>query len=219
MNRDVWRAHVRRWGYRRTAYASVMSAAEKHLGLHVYYVTTGPRRRSGTNPPPEGVRVGPRSRDEMREAARDPVMDLEPSIVELAFDRGDACNGAVADGKVVAYSFRTNTGSAPHEGRIWVECSRRFTYSYKTCVHPQWRGRRLPTRGPESDAPVPGQPERVVGFVATHNYSSLQRIRRSDAKHSRAGVAGYVDRFGVFVGFRTPGAKRVGFRFVRRPAA
>jgi hypothetical protein len=218
MNRKLWREEVERWGYRRAAYARLMSAGERLLGVYVFHVTAGQRGRSTPRPAPDGVRVGACSREEMLVAARDPVMELDAALVTLAFDRGDECNGAVADGKVVGYQFLSNAGSAPHNNDVWIEYGPEYTYSYKHFVHPAWRGQRLPMRPPASGDPPPGSPTKSFGFIATHNFASLARVSKENPAHSLVGIAGYAERFGAFFGFRTRGVRDIEFRFVRAPA-
>ena len=51
----------------------------------------------------------------------------------------------------------------------------------------------------------------ALSTIHSHNYASLRADARSGAR--RIGLAGYIQIFGRVIPFRSPGARKVGFRF------
>ena len=141
-------------------------------------------------------------------------MGLQPSDVEAALSRGDICAAAFRNDRMVAYTWRSFS-TAPHVDGLWVEFERPYRYGYKMFTHPDCRGQHLQEAiGGLTDAMcIERGYTRSISFVETHNYPSVATdLRRGNR---RVGWAGYLKLFGWVFPFRSPGARRHTFRFVR----
>ena len=164
---------------------------------------------------PKGFSVRVTSREELLRAAQDPVMGLNPANVDAALQRGDLCAATFDGDRMVAYVWRSFS-TAPHADGLWVTFERPYRYGYKGFTHPDYRGQHL------RDAPVFLTDRLCVergfthalAFVELGNLPSIAQDQRRDNRV--VGWAGYFKLFGRVYPFRTPGARRHTFRFVRR---
>src|SRR5690606_15093936 len=140
---------------------------------------------------------------------------LAEERVRLAFARGELCVGALHGKKLVGDEWHA-FGAAPDVDGIWVSVSPEARYSYKKFVRPEYRGQRIGAGlSSYSDVQCLERGRKwSVGFVGLNNPASFRVARRLGSR--TIGYAGYF-RFGDrFIAFRSPGAKRFGFRFYRR---
>lgn len=153
---------------------------------------------------------------ELLEAARDVALEIDAGQVRAAFRSGDLCVGCFEAGRLVGYLWYA-FGSAPHGGGLRVEFdSAAERYAYRAFTHPRYRRRGVgealfslageicPRHGRTLD----------VCLVYVDNPASLRAVGRAGWRV--AGYAGYLQRPGVFFGFRSGGARRLGVRFTRR---
>jgi len=152
------------------------------------------------------------SRDELLVASRSPIYDLAPTFVDEALAQGDLCIAAYENEKIIAYVWRAFSAT-PHVDGVWVDFGAKYRYGYKAFTHPAYRQQQLQHLvGLLTD---PMMIERGfthgISFVETHNFAS----RISDMKRGSVcvGYAGYFRLFGKVLPFRSPGAKKHGFRF------
>lgn len=166
-------------------------------------------------PDDDDLQIRIASFDELRAAATAAqASGLTPDFVDAAEGRGDVCIAAFDQGQIVAYVWRSFS-RAPHEDSIWVQVESPYWYTYKMHTVPAYRGRRLAgllTRSGDQVCRTRGL-RAGVGFVETHNYPSLHANRHAGARP--VGFAGYLRVLGRVYPFRTPGAARHSFRFVR----
>jgi hypothetical protein len=214
MDWEQWRTDLERWGPLRFLHIRVMSLVRPWLILcRVHSRTLDRNARVPDLPRGYSVRIV--TRDDLLQAALDPIMGLDKASIDAALDRGDICAAAFDRDRMVAYVWRSFS-TAPHTDGLWVTFERPYRYGYKAFTHSDYRGQHL--QDALSFLTEPPSVEqgytKAISFVETHNYASIaQDLRR----HNRVvGWAGYFKLFGRVYPFRTPGARRHSFRFVRR---
>lgn len=207
------RDDVRRWGWTRALYAALMRRLRRWLVLcRIHSRPMQDRPTFLEDDPALPVRL--LSRQDLLRAVEQMPAQLDRGFVEAALARGDVCAGAYDGDRLVSFVWRSFS-MAPHEPGLWVEVQKPFRYGYKAYTHPDYRGRHLVSR-------IAVHTDRLclergfthaVGFIETHNYSSIT----ADLRHGNVlvGYAGYLHLFGRWLPFRTPGARRHGFRFIR----
>ncbi|MEM6708671.1 MAG: hypothetical protein AAF648_07785 [Pseudomonadota bacterium] len=137
--------------------------------------------------------------------------DLDADFVAEATARGDRCVANFLGDELVGYAWIAY-GPTPHLDGVWCETGSPDRYAYKAFTHPRFRGKRL--RGTfhalEADDAAFGVTH-SVSFIAWWNRSSMKAIARNQAV--RIGWAGYWTIGTRRFCFRSPGARRAGFRF------
>lgn len=212
---SVAKEMIQRWGFVRTAYALLMNRLRRYTHLNFCRVTT---RLLGNADSPSAIPASRSYRElteeELIRFSSDTELELTPDLIRTALKRGDICVGAVENNRLVGYTwFAFNT--APHLDGVWVTFPAQARYAYKTYVKEEFRGGKI-----ASDLNVHGDTICLkrgkafgIGFIDTHNYASYRSVRRVGAR--TVGYAGYFQCFGRTFIFRTPGARRYGFRFYR----
>ena len=211
---DKLKAHIQRWGWRRTAYALVMRAASKFLGLEVFVLRTRatPEQSVSSQCELPGVTFRLVSDEELLSSVSDTALPLNDEFVRAAIDRGDLAFGAFHEGALIAYMWRS-TGSAPHTEDCWVRVARPYCYSYNSFVKPEFRGRHLvPVLILYSDQEMlkKGYTHRA-GIIAVTNFPSLGM-----GKHLGSyviGHVGFLNWFGRYLFFHSRPAADIGFQF------
>lgn len=157
------------------------------------------------------------TRSELMLAARDPVMGLRPESIDAALERGDMCSAVFEQERMLAYAWRAFS-TAPHVDGLWVTFERPYRYGYKSLTHPDYRGQHLQSlASPVTDAAcIERGYRKTLGFVESHNYASITNSLRLGNR--LVGWAGYFKFFGRVYPFRSPGARKHTFRFVRSEA-
>jgi GNAT superfamily N-acetyltransferase len=142
----------------------------------------------------------------------DSELELSEEKLRRAFVRGDRCVGAFERGKLVGYMLFAFQ-PAPDGDDVWVAFHRDLRYAYKGYLRPAYRGRRIGTELFRAGALVCPREDRSieVTMIHTHNTRSLRAAH--SAGWMSVGYAGYVKALGLFVPFRSPGARGYGFRF------
>lgn len=211
---DKLKSHARRWGWRRTAYALVMRAASKFLGLEVYALRTreAPEQELGNQCKLPGVTFRLVSDEELLSSIDDIALPMQDEFVRPAMDRGDLAFGSFHAGVLIAYMWRS-TGAAPHYDDCWVRVARPFSYSYNSFARPEFRGQHLvPTLINYSDHEMrkKGYTHRV-GIIAVTNFASLG-MGKHMGSHT-IGHVGFLKWFGRYHFFRSGPAADIGFQF------
>jgi hypothetical protein len=147
-------------------------------------------------------------------------LDLTRSFIDAAAARGDCC-AAVLDrhGAIVAYDWRAFEGPTPIDGRFAVEFRHPGqVYGYKMFTDAQYRGQGLQLFSLwHFEAWLLGLGfTHTIGYVATQNLASRRALAKAEGQQT-VGFAGYFRLFGRYVTFRTPGARRFGFRLLVTP--
>ena len=203
-----------RFGWGASIFARVAGFLQKFLRIHICAIRLRPLALSSgqRNPPPEGYLLATLDRSGLMAASENPAMRISPGFIQSALDRGDTAFGALHEGQVIAYVWRTMT-RAPHVDGLWVRVSKPFRYGYKAFTHPDHRGKHLnPAIALFTDAHGLAQGyTHDIGFVALHNLASLATGKYKG--FATLGYAGYVNWFGRKFTFRTPRVKEAGFEF------
>jgi hypothetical protein len=142
-------------------------------------------------------------------------LDFRRESVEAALARGDVCVGAFAGDQLVSYSWRATRGPVRHTPEWDVTWNPGLVYRYKALTLPNYRGLHLNEALAKTvDRHLAKQGHLVgVSFVEVVNLSSMRTLRRKGRR--RVGYAGYFQRFGLFIPFRTTGCRAYGFAFRR----
>lgn len=207
------RANIRRWGWLRGLFSSIVTRAARYSGVHIHTVQACLLTENPQYPAAFSEftfrQIQPA---ELLKASEDPELDLSRSFVRAAIDRGDLAFGAFAGNELAGYVWRA-LGSAPHIEGLWVKVDKPYNYTYKAFVHPNYRGRRIsPVLHLFSDVAMIGHNYKYrVGFVAVNNFSSLQACKHMGCE--TIGYAGYLHWFGRYFPFRTRAAGKIGFEF------
>jgi hypothetical protein len=211
---DAVLERINRWGLLRALYAEVMSRNRAWLTLCAVQtrllMPDGLTVPIGHLDPQFSIRQA--TRDELIEAAAQGDLDLTWEFVEAALARGDRCTAAFVGPRLVAYTWRA-LSSAPHVHGLWVAFVKPDRYSYKAFTLPEFRGYHLQSHIAAAADPwfVARGFIRDISFIETHNYASIRSFRRIG--HRFVGYAGYLTLFGRPIPFRSPGARKHGFRF------
>lgn len=204
---------LRRWGLIRILYRFCMERLDRWFG--VFFVGVFQKTLRSADQPPEGVTVRIADQPLLEPYARNNEYTLPPSFLDSAFARGDECVATFVGERLAAFGWVSYCG-VPHQGNIWVEYAEGYRYNYRSFTHPDFRGQHL--RGSFGVLTERDQAEGVthsICFIESHNFASTQAELRN--RGTRIGFAGYVRNFGRPRCFRSPGARRAGFRFRVHP--
>jgi GNAT superfamily N-acetyltransferase len=190
----------------------LMPRLRRYLGLSLCRVMSRPLGEVALSA--DGLQVSNRlmTEAEMLAYCDDDELELSQEKVRAAFRRGSLCVGALRDGTLLGYVWLA-FGPTPHVNGVRVEFPPDARYTYKSFVRPLWRGQRIAARlAAHGDALcVKRGRTRTASFIDIDNYPS---IRSSEAMGTKTvGFAGYLHCLGMVFAFRSPGAKRFGFRF------
>ena len=202
--------------HKQPSYVALLNVMKRVFGLHLYAVQVSSSDSGGEMPRlPREIEVRILSPDEIRSYVGRAGLDFRQASVEKALARGDVCVAAFKANELVSYNWRAVRGPVPHTPNWEVIWEPGLVYRYKALTLPDYRGlhinealaktidRHLATQG------------YVMGlsFVECTNLSSMRTLKRKG--RIRVGYAGYFQRFGVFVPFRTVGCRAYGFAFRR----
>lgn len=200
--------------------ARALSFLRRRFGINLCRVLArrpgGLRRDAGGTP---GLEYRLAREGELLDAALDPALEIEPAAVRSALRCGDLCVGCFEGGRLVGYLWYA-FGSAPHGGGLRVEFdSAAERYAYRAFTHPAYRGkgigRSLFMLGGEI-CPRHGRNEDLC-LIYMDNPPSRRAARNAGWREE--GYAGYFLLGGLFLGFRSPGARRHAVRFSRARAS
>lgn len=166
---------------------------------------------------PEAVRTEIASYQTLEPCLGIPEYHLREEVVSGHFARGDVCVATFLGDQLASYSWvRYRPVEAP--GKAWPEFGPEHRYTVWGFTHPDFRGRHI--RGSFGALDALDRKHAVthsINYIDTHNFSSL----KAEARHGgeTVGLAGYFRLFGRIVTFRSPGAKKYGFRFCHSASA
>ena len=188
-----------------------------YCGVHLVRITGRPLTNFGWSAWRKKTSITYRllaDRRELLPHCADPNLKLSTNFVCAALARGDICVAAFDGARLVAYEW-VAFGPTPHIGGVWVEFDKTARYGYKQFVLPQYRGQRIAAAlATHSDGWCKRRGRsHAVSFIDLDNEASWHASLR--VGNETVGYAGYVTIFGVFISFRTAGARQAGFRFHR----
>jgi len=203
--------------YRELLFIKLMNGMRRVFGLYVCAVQTGSSDSAGEMPqlPPE-VEIRLLGAPEIRRYVDGAGLDLRGDSVDAALARGDVCAGAFVARQLVSYTWRALRGPVPHNADWEVLWNPGLVYRYKALTLPEYRGFRINEAVAKTvDRHLAKEGHDVgLSFVEMTNVSSMRTLTRKGRR--RIGYAGYLQRFGLYIPFRTAGCRRYGFRFNHR---
>jgi hypothetical protein len=147
-------------------------------------------------------------------------LELNRPFIDAAAARGDCCAAVLNnEGAIVAYDWRAFEGPTPIDGKLAVEFRHPGqVYGYKMFTDSRHRGQRLQlfSLWHFEDWLLGRGFTHTIGYVATQNLASRRALAKAEGQQT-VGFAGYFRVFGRYVTFRTPGARRFGFRISVSP--
>jgi hypothetical protein len=216
---------LRRWGPARSLYSLLLPFCRKFLTFNISAIVCRPLGRTNSSTSnPEGCQFSILSEQALLDFSHDPTLRLVETRIKDAFARGEFCAGAILDGNLVAYHWRAYT-SAPatpfkNKRNIWVDFNADTVYGRYSLTLPAYRGKHImPSLWVFADNYCLDKGDLLlIAYVETDNYSAMRVGMR--VGNRVVGYAGYIYLFGKSFSFRTPGAKKHGFRFFtpRSPA-
>jgi hypothetical protein len=208
-----------RFGFWRGLYGLALDALEKAVDLHIFLVNRSPHAAGFTVPGEIGETFEFRvlTPDEVRAFAQDPALQMTPAFVESSLARRDYCFGVMRGDRLVAYDWRGLGHPVPLNHDLDVHYAYPGqVYGYAMYTRPECRGLRLQlysVRRAETHLLDAGHTH-TIGYVALQNFASIRNLSRIQGQVF-VGLAGYLRIRGRYLTFRTPGARRYGFRIAR----
>jgi hypothetical protein len=208
-----------RFGGWRALYGLALDALEKAIDLHVFLVNRSPHGASQEVPVEiaQAFEFRALTPEEARRFARDPKIEMTPVLVEEGFARGDYCFGVLRGDDLVAYDWRGMGRPVPLSDDLDVHYAYPGqVYGYAMFTRPEFRGLRLQFYNVHrADARLLADGHtHTIGYVALQNFASIRNLSRLKGQVF-VGLAGYFRIWGRHVTFRSPGARRYGFRIAR----
>ncbi len=193
--------------------SKVWHALARYAGTHVCAVYRRQLTPSAVTTPPTGVQVRLGTLEELQSYTGQAEYELSDEFLTRAFANGHAAVLTFYEYELAAYGW-ISYGRTRHLHGWSVEFNKEHRYNYKNLTLPAYRGKRL--RGSFGVLNARDAQEGVthsIAFIDLHNYASIRAEQRNGG--ARVGFAGFVDLGAWHWAFRSPGAKRVGLRFLR----
>ncbi|HQR29030.1 MAG TPA: hypothetical protein PLL32_01390 [Anaeromyxobacteraceae bacterium] len=205
MTIDTLSSRLAHLGLVRTLGHYAASGLAEATGVDVFHVLVlEPPDVQDDGPVPAGVvvdRVGPESF--RREMSRE-GWGLSPAAVEAEIAKGDACYGALADGRLVSYLFVAREATAL-DSRLVIRFDPSWAFSRWAFTHPASRGQHLHAlvkRLAVRDQAATGR-RGLISLVPAPNAESLRAgLRLGCRKASTVAVLRTPDRARVWHGRR-----------------
>lgn len=182
---------------------------KRFLNLKLVWVS---RRQLGpVQSPPMLVRTQIASFETLKPYLDNPAYGFNERVVSSNFDRGDICVATYLDDVLAAYSW-VRYKPVAIQGVVWADFGPAYRYNVWGYTHPEFRGRHIRgSFGALCELDRKHAITHSIGYIDTHNFASL----RAETRHGGEiiGLAGHFKLLGHVVTFRSPGAKRYGFRF------
>ncbi|MEM7101336.1 MAG: hypothetical protein AAF541_24000 [Pseudomonadota bacterium] len=207
MQQETFTAYRERYGLTKALLRIVL----KRVNNRFFFAYVTARDMGGeVSAPKPGFDIRVATEAELLMAANE-IPALSSEEIKHALANGDVCLAAFHSDRLVAFTWRCYNKTR-HTPGIWVETQKPFRYGYKAYTLPDYRGQHL-LKPQYTDAICKSKGYAVAtGFIELHNYASIRNSRRNGNR--TVGFAGYFRILGKHYTFRTPGAKKFGFRFV-----
>ncbi len=189
---------------------------KRAFGLHLHVVQVSSSDSGGDMPRlPPGIEVRILTPEEIRSYVGREGLDFRQASVEAALARGDVCVAAFEANQLVSYNWRAIRGPVRHTANWEVIWDPGLVYRYKALTMPDYRGLHINEALAKTIDRHLAKQGYLMGlsFVECINLSSMRTLQRKG--RTRVGYAGYFQRFGLFVPFRTVGCRAYGFAFRR----
>ncbi|WP_375170310.1 hypothetical protein [Marinobacter sp.] len=208
------RDYLARWGALRSVYAFAMDRLRRHLGFSLCLVISRPAQ--GGNLP--AIERGYPEREyrlleepELIAHSADPTLQLNPDFIRDRLSAGDTCSGALEGGVLLGYLWRAFSPVSVRD-QLWVDAGAAGRYQYKAFTRAEYRGQNIASSiAVATEAIYKGRTHNIA-FIESHNYPSIRSSRKMGNR-----VVGYAGHWKIgarYYCFRSPGARRLGFRFM-----
>lgn len=207
------RSFLIRWGLWRTLYAYCLVKLGCYFGFRLQIIKSRELKDSGKHLfEINGYVFRKIESNELFTACNNSKLNLSREFVENSLRRGDECFGALRQGELVGFTWRT-TQPTQVSGRVWVKFSDRSSYHYKSFVLPECRGKNLLGNIillSEKSLIDVGK-SACISYVESHNYASLKASKKSGNR--TVGYAAYINNRSGFYSLHSAGAREFGFCF------
>jgi hypothetical protein len=211
------RSHIERWGLFSAARFAVAWRLREWLGLHLYGIYTRPLGAAPAESPDDARGLShrlfePADVDALLTVCADPRLRLDEAFVRSALAKGDACNAALLEGQLIAYSWMAFTPTHDADG-VYARFGPGYRYLYNAFTLPEFRGRhalRHFRAYGDGHARQRGCTSSIA-FIAIDNDASMRSALGSGNR--RIGFAGYLKIGSLFIPFRTVPVRAIGFEF------
>lgn len=214
-------SYRQRWGLAATLHSVIISHLRWWFGLRIYGIYARPLDMSAdaepTMPGFSSRRFQRGDVEALIACANRLGLDMREEFVHDALEKGDVCDAILFEEEIVAYKWSAFTPTHEVDG-VFVGFGDNYRYGYKAFTLPEYRGHHLlrafrhvrdryciVTRGRTH----------TISYIAVDNRSSIHYM--ISIGNRRIGFAGFLKRGPIFWPFRTPGARRHGFRFFMPP--
>jgi hypothetical protein len=201
---------IRKWGLARFVYAYLMLKLNRLIGFRISAIRAKAIQDSQLDQfDQDGINYRALSLEDFSDEALNQLLDISCDFVRQALARGDHCVGALDQGKVVGYAWRT-TSSVKVDRQIAMKFGDKLYYRFKGYILPEYRGRNIFNnikRVAESKQLALGRTH-AFGCIETHNYPSL----KASEKHGdiTIGYSAYIENRLVSKHWQSKGAKNWG---------
>lgn len=197
--------------------ARALSFLRRRFGINLCRVLA--RRPGGARPPDSpGLEYRLARESELLAAALDPALEIDPAAVRAALRCGDLCVGCFEGDRLVGYLWYA-FGSAPHSGGLRVEFDSAVArYAYRAFSHPAYRGQGIGRSLFRRAGEICPRHGRNQDLCLIYMDNPASRRAALNAGWREEGYAGYLLWRGLFLDFRSPGARRHAVRFCRPQA-
>jgi len=198
---------IANWGFRRFLYAYMMLMLRRFLGFRISAIRAKAIALSQSSTFEEdGLLFRTLTINDFENKDLNNQLDITKKFVAERLKRGDQCVGALCDGKVIGYSWRTIL-PVEIDGPIWMSYGDRLYYHYKGFVSPDYRGKGLYTKVKkvrEIEQFKIGRTH-LFGCIETHNYPSLIASDKNSEK--TIGYSAYINNRLGFWSWHSRGIK------------
>lgn len=217
MNSTKQRSHIERWGIFSAVRFAVAWRLREWLGLRLYGIYTRPLSPTPAESPADAQGLShrlfePADVDALLAVRADPRLRLDEVFVRSAFAKGDACNAALREGQLIAYSWMAFTPTHDADG-VYARFGPGYRYLYKAFTLPEFRGRHALRQFRAYGDGYARQRgcASTIAFIAIDNDASMRSALGSGNR--RIGFAGYLKLGSLFIPFRTLPVRAIGFGF------
>jgi hypothetical protein len=208
-----------RFGGWRAIYGVALDALEKAIDLHVFLVNRSPHVADQEVPAEvaQAFEFRPLTPEEVWRFAQDPDVEMTPEFADASLARGDYCFGVLQGDQLAAYDWRGLGLPVPLNEDLDVHYAYPGqVYGYAMYTRPAYRGLRLQfynVHCADTRLLADGHTH-TIGYVALQNFASIRNLSRL-RDQVFVGWAGYLRIRGRYLTFRSPGARRYGFKIAR----
>ena len=202
--------YIKEWGMLRFLHCYLMLLLKRFLGFRISVVRAQPIVQSRLEKfETNGIEFRELSLSDFSDEAVNRSLDLTRAFVEKNLLQGDQCVGAVKNGQVIGYGWRT-VKSIEVDQQVKIQFGDKLYYRYKGYVLPEHRGNGLFNliKSINEQTLIDNGRTHVFGCIETHNFASL-RASLNNGDFTIGYSAYFINRFGL-MSWQSRGAKKWG---------